>query len=435
MSKQLSFLSVSLLVVVFSQTVFANESPSALSSKAVSENPSESAAAIAELRALGPAGLQTFLQANSEEIGQHIANPTLKPTSEWLRITAALDSISQQKDSYLSSLYWYTDLNEARKAAAAARKPILSLRLLGKLTDELSCANSRFFRTVLYSNATVSDSLRDRFVLHWESVRPVPLITIDFGDGRKIQRTITGNSIHYILDSDGKTIDALPGLYGPNAFLNGLAAAETVFKRVRDNKPEMRLRLLSTYYRDRLNKISIAWLADIREIGGKEPEGVKIERGQNGDALSIMPLAVSKALTETTMLREMLAGSEALGRITDEAAWKKIAALHFDEAKLDERSIGLIKRQTQSLPDSAKTLASLLRKFEESLALDTVRNEYRMHTKLYGWLIADSGRSDVATLNEKIYAELFVTPRSDPWLGLVQPDVYTGLENGGVVEK
>ena len=45
------------------------------------------------------------------------------------------------------------------------------------------------------------------------------------------------------------------------------------------------------------------------------------------------------------------------------------------------------------------------------------------------------GRSDVAKLNEKIYAELFVTPRSDPWLGLVQPDVYTALENGGVVEK
>ena len=35
-------------------------------------------------------------------------------------------------------------------------KPILSLRLLGKLTDEFSCANSRFFRTVLYPNAEVS---------------------------------------------------------------------------------------------------------------------------------------------------------------------------------------------------------------------------------------------------------------------------------------
>jgi hypothetical protein len=70
-------------------------------------------------------------------------------------------------------------------------KPILSLRLLGKLTDEFSCANSRFFRTVLYPNDEVSAVLRDRFVLHWRSVRPVPTVTIDFGDGRKLERTLT----------------------------------------------------------------------------------------------------------------------------------------------------------------------------------------------------------------------------------------------------
>jgi hypothetical protein len=67
--------------------------------------------------------------------------------------------------------------------------------------------------------------------------------------------------------------------------------------------------------------------------------------------------------------------------------------------------------------------------------MDTVRNEYRMHTKLYASLTADRGRSDVKAFNEKVYAELFITPRSDPWLGLLQPDVYTGLENGGVINN
>jgi hypothetical protein len=142
---------------------------------------------------------------------------------EWLRITAALDAVSQQRNSYLSGLYWYTDLEQAQRVSAQSGKPILSLRLLGKLTDELSCANSRFFRTVLYSNAAVSAILRDQFVLHWQMVRPVPLITIDFGDGRKLERTITGNSIHYVLDSDGKVIDAFPGVYGPQAFSRVLA--------------------------------------------------------------------------------------------------------------------------------------------------------------------------------------------------------------------
>jgi hypothetical protein len=434
MTRRLSFLLLAFLFS-FSTNSFAKESPAALASKAVSEDANEAAAAISELRALGPVGLQSLLEANREAIDQHVANPTLKSTPDWLRITTALDSVSQQKDSYLSGLYWYTNLSEARRAATIVGKPILSLRLLGKLTDELSCANSRFFRTVLYSNATVAQSLRDRFILHWESVRPVPLITIDFGDGRKIQRTITGNSIHYILDSEGRLLDALPGLYGPTAFLAGLADAETLFQQIRASQPERRLLLLNTYHRNRTNKISIAWLKDIQRIGGKAPQGVSIERGQYGEALRVMPLAASKAMTETTMLRSMTSSSEELGRITDEAAWKKIASLHLDDAKLDERSIALITRQTHALPNAAKTLPALLSQFQALIALDTVRNEYLMHTKIHAWLVFDRARSDVAAFNEKVYAELFITPKSDPWLGLLPADVYTGLENGGVVGK
>src|SRR4029079_12375311 len=156
------------------------------------------------------------------EIDQRIANPLAPATPEWQRLTAVLDAVSQQKDSYLSGLYWYTDLSQAQAAARAAGKPILSLRLLGKLNEEYSCANSRFFRTILYSNAQVSSMLRQKFILYWESERRVPRVTVDFGDGRKLERTLTGNSIHYILDSNGRVFDALPGLYGPGAFLRSL---------------------------------------------------------------------------------------------------------------------------------------------------------------------------------------------------------------------
>ncbi|HEX7295012.1 MAG TPA: hypothetical protein VF251_04610 [Pyrinomonadaceae bacterium] len=432
MTMQVFFFFLAFLLLFAANSAVANPYVP-LTTRAVSDDPSEASAAIAELRSIGPAGLQTLFEANRNAIELHVANPTLKATPEWSRIMAALDGVSQQKDSYLSGLYWYTDLSEARKAATAAGKPILSLRLLGKLTDELSCANSRFFRAVLYSNASVAQTLRDRFILHWESERPVPLITIDFGDGRKLQRTITGNSIHYILDNEGGLLDALPGLYGPTAFMRGLMDGEMLFQQLRSANAQQRAIQLNSYYRTRLNKIQIGWLEDIKRIGGKEPEGVSIERGRNGEALSIMPLAVSKAITETTMLRAMMTGSEALGRITDEATWKKIAALHIDEAKLDERSISLITRQTQALPEAARSLPALLRQFQELIALDTVRNEYRMHTRIYGWLIADRGRSDVATFNKKVYTELFITPKSDPWLGLLPADVYTGLENGGVV--
>jgi len=435
MTNRLSFLVLVLLVIVLTKTSFANEAPAALAAKAVSENSTNSANAIAELRSLGPEGLQTLLDINNQQINQYLTNPTLAATPEWRRITAALDAVSQQRNSYLSGLYWYTDMAEAQKASVASGKPILSLRLLGKLTDELSCANSRFFRTVLYSNEEVAAVLRNRFILHWEPVRRAPVITIDFGDGRKLVRTITGNSIHYVLDSDGQVIDGLPGLYGPSAFMRGLDEAETIFRQVREATAELRSRLLERYYRVRIDRLSLDWLNDVKQIGGKEPEGVLIERDHNGNALAIAPLAVSKALTEKTMLRAMMYVSEALGRTTDEEAWKKIAALHINDAQLDQRSIGLIKRQTQDLPDAARSLDRLLRTFQDSVALDTVRNEYRLHVKLYSWLIVDRRRTDLAALNEKVYAELFVTPGSDPWLGLLQPEVYTGLENGGVVKK
>jgi hypothetical protein len=261
----------------------------------------------------------------------------------------------------------------------------------------------------------------------------VPRITIDFGDGRKLERTITGNSIHYVLDSSARPIEALPGLYGPQAFLRGLASAETLFKSLAGKSDQERELLLGNYYRGQNNKIQLAWLADTTKIGGEVPKGFFVTKSQNGDALSIAALAMTKAVTETPVLRAMTAASEALGRVTDEAAWRKIAQLHAADGVLDSRSIALIQRQNQQLSD--KELSQLLKKFQESVALDTVRNEYMLHTKLYAWLLRDPVRADLDKFNEKVYAELFLTPRSDPWLGLVSADVYTALDGGGIVKN
>ncbi len=414
MRSKFYFLSLLLVVLFSTQTSFATEPT------------------LEELRSRGPAGLQALMVQYADEIDRHIANPSLAPDEQWQRITNELDTVAQQKNSYLSGLYWYTDIESAKRASAASGKPILSLRLLGKLTDEFSCANSRFFRTVLYSNAEVSAVLRDRFVLHWQSVRPVPTITIDFGDGRKLERTLTGNSIHYILDSEGHTVDALPGLYGPQAFLRGLTNAETLFKSVAGQNDQARTFMLKQYYGQQHSKTSVAWTVDTEKIGGKTPESFVVVRGTNGEALSIAQLAVSKALTERPILLGMTQATEELGKITDEAAWRKIAQLHSSDAVLDARSISLIRRQNPALTD--QEFSGLLRKFQESIALDTVRNEYLLHSKLYTWLESPI-RNDVDKLNEKVYAELFLTPRSDPWLGLFSADVYTALDNGGVVKK
>ncbi len=419
MNSKLSFLSLLLLLLFSAQFSYANDE-------------AEPSPAIEECAHADPEGLKTLMDQYREEIQRHIANPSTPSDARWQRITTALDAVAQQRNSYISGLYWHTNLEEAKKAAAAENKPILSLRLLGKLTDEFSCANSRFFRTVLYSNADVSKYLREHYVLHWQSVRPVPKVTIDYGDGRKLERTLTGNSIHYILDSRARLLDAIPGLYGPQAFQRVLVNSETLFKSLVAKNDVERNLLLAKYHTDQLNKITLDWAVDTTKIGGKMPEGLRIEKTENGDALTVAPLAVTKAITERPILQAMTQAKNALGSVTDEAAWAKIAALHSSDAILDSLSIGLIKRQNPTLTE--QEMKRLLRRFQELIALDTVRNEYMMHAEIYTWLMRDPARMDVEKFNEKVYAILFRTPQADPWLGLVSADVYTALDNGGIVK-
>src|SRR4029079_16983176 len=136
------------------------------------------------------------------------------------------------------------------------------LRLLGRLDEDLSCANSRFLRTTLYQDAEINHVLKDRFILHWETERPAPRVTIAFGDGRTLERTISGNSIHYILDPDGKVLDALPGLYSAPVFANELRRAADIVKETRDRRQYDYVE----YQRSRHDEWLRAWAADLSRI-------------------------------------------------------------------------------------------------------------------------------------------------------------------------
>ena len=443
-----SFL-LSLLLVGFSfglaRSAYAAPTPEMLARLAVSENSAESGAAIKSLREMGPAGLRALFDIYRNEISRHALEATAESdvSPEWRRLTAALDSVSQQRNSYASGLYWYTDFEQAKREAESSGKPILSLRLLGNLNEEFSCANSRFFRTVLYANAEVSDALRKRFVLHWKSVRPAPHVTIDFGDGRKLERTLTGNSIHYILDPTGRVVDALPGLYGPQAFLRGLAQAEDMVRQSAGKTEPQRAQLLNNYHRARINSIAADWSADVQKIGGRVPDTVLARvkarsNGGNPTALEVAPAATTKMVTETSILRAITTDARELEAVTNDAAWAKIAELHANDARLDKQSRALIRRQMPETGEVGSTspaqLARVVENLERNMALDTVRNEYVMHNTLHAWLANRMWNLNLDSLNEKVYAELFLTPGSDPWLGLFSPDTYTALENGGLVK-
>ena len=126
--------------------------------------------------------------------------------------------------------------------------------------------------------------------------------------------------------------------------MRGLSNAEKLFKSLAGMDEQERVLALQRYYREQHSKIATAWAVDTKKIGGKVPAGLKIIPGENGtDALVVSQLAMTKAITETSILRGMNVAAEELGKVTDEPAWKKIAELHTDNAVLDSRAITLIK--------------------------------------------------------------------------------------------
>lgn len=397
---------------------------SALAHDATSSDSAKSAEAIAQLRAAGPAGLDAMFQVYGERIYKQL-NGVPTRDAAWDQLHDALDTIGQQRDCFASHLYWFTNLDDAKSAARAAGKPILSLRLLGKLNEEYTCANSRFFRTTLYPNAQVSQYLRDHFILHWQSVRPVPRITIDMGDGRRIERTITGNSIHYILDSDGNPIDALPGLYGAKAFLAELDRAVTAEQQASRLTGPARDAFLRNYHSTRLAEIQREWANDLAKVTA---------------------VSGSSTATSSGTLGNPIPDRSGLDAMSSDAVWLRIAALHRDDARLDPAAARLVQyKQPPSAAEATRFTASkavietpmvrMLRNLQSSIAEDTVRNEYQLHSKIHEWFANGIAPANLDALNSKIYAQLFLTPDSDPWLGLAPADVFSALDGGGLVQN
>jgi hypothetical protein len=71
---------------------------------------------------------------------------------------------------------------------------------------------------VLFSSADIAEYINTTFEPAWESVRPAPIVTIDFGDGHKVTRTLNGNIATSVCDANGFVYDTLPGIYTPEEY-------------------------------------------------------------------------------------------------------------------------------------------------------------------------------------------------------------------------
>jgi hypothetical protein len=347
------------------------------------------------------------------------------PPAERAALQKTLDKVCAQKDCHASRLFWYTDLDQAKEAARRLGRPILSLHLLGRLDEELSCANSRFFRTLLYSDDQVASILRDQYVLHWYSVREVPRVTIELGGGRVIHQTITGNSAHYLLSADGAPLDVLPGLYSPRAFRNQLEEWVTLYRMLSSGAD--RDALLDRYHTQHLTDASARAL----ELGiDRTPyEGMQA-------VWAAQLQSQSKAATEVVTLRQLkrdsgryaklfprpleAAAPAAQQPVRDQDLWRTIGEQQKGDVVFSESTLQLM-RSKQTLTDA------VLDNLRRTVAADTAFNEYDLHRRAHEWF-ALGEVADLHSLNERVYDELFLTPSSDPWLGLLPESTFTGIE-------
>ncbi len=368
------------------------------------------------------------------------------------QLAVHVDAIAHQKYATVSRLYWYVNLESAKTAAREHGRPILHLRMLGNLEEDLSCANSRLFRATLYANHDLSEFLREQFVLYWSSERPVPRVTIDYGDGRTLERTTAGNSAHYVLDEHGNVLDVLPGLYAPMAFRYELERSLTLATQVRDKSNSERARLVADYHRQLVATAErdwerlTPWLPDRRELSTQTRSQTSVAAAERATitkmAVEVKDLRVfAKGLAPEPLPEDQINRWAVAGRrlyAPAGATWPApLREVLPPVSVLDEPSRALVIRLHNAAPPVLRAtggnLRAIVARLEQTIVADTALNQLRLRPQISREIARRGGRIDFPTLNAWIYARVFRTPREDAWLGLLPRDVFTGLPGDGVV--
>jgi len=132
-------------------------------------------------------------------------------------------------------------------------------------------------------------------------------------------------------------------------------------------------------------------------------------------------------MTKMASERSLLALLDLPREPINDAEWKRIASQRNLQVEFDPASVALMREKA----GSPRAFDRMLKNLRESVAEDTIRNEYDFHRRIHEWMLNDPA-PQLAELNERVYAQLFLTPSSDPWLGLVQDDTFTAIKNAGI---
>lgn len=110
---------------------------------------------------------------------------------------------------------------------------------------------------MLFSEKNVAEYINTHFEPVWESDRPVPKITMDFGNGHVIKRTLRGNIATYICFSDGAILDVLPNIYEPGSYKKNLEKLSELAQTLQNKSMTDRQSTVQAYHRAEINRVGV----------------------------------------------------------------------------------------------------------------------------------------------------------------------------------
>ena len=183
-------------------------------------------------------------------------------------------------------------------------------------------------------------------------MRAVPKITIDFGNGKIITRTVNGNVATYICTSDGSVIDVLPGIYDQERYVAALAAIRDRYSDLTSDSELLNQKLIAYHSLAPPAPKAVLMKADaesspdavpgLRQMGSRERLALK----QALESDSLLNESERRPLIHA-FLRESLVTSNKLLKPDDMKHWLYREVLHAD---LDDPYLGFNRVLTQTYP-------------------------------------------------------------------------------------
>lgn len=178
----------------------------------------------------------------------------------------------------------------------------------------------------MFSNPEIANFINRNFECSWESVRDVPTVTIDFGKGKTLKRTLNGNIATYVCTDDGRILDVLPGVYEPGAYKDRLQQLELLHKYFTDLSPDNKTRMLIAYHQTQQSLLKQGKApARFMQIGSGTEKSIELVQSKEPVAKWTKPISESEALAAVPLPK------------ADLAQWKKLTDdVRFNETKMRE---------------------------------------------------------------------------------------------------